>query len=53
MPDGRCTVTLELPHGRRHYAFLVDGTPTLDPDASGVTRIDGEDPTSLIAVSYP
>jgi 1,4-alpha-glucan branching enzyme len=49
-PDGRWTASLELHHGHHQYLFLVDGTPTLDPNASGVTRNDRNE-VSLIAVS--
>lgn len=51
MPDGRWMVSLELPHGHHEYLFVVDGTITLDPNASGTTRNDCNDPVSLIAVS--
>ena len=51
MPDGRWMASLELPHGHHGYLFVVDGNPTLDPKASGVTRIDGNEPVSVIAVS--
>jgi len=51
MPDGRWMASLELPHGHHRYLFLVDGTPTLDPKASGVARNDRNERVSLIAVS--
>ncbi|MCL4854318.1 MAG: thioredoxin domain-containing protein [Verrucomicrobia bacterium] len=51
MPDGRWMASLELPHGHHRYLFIVDGTPTLDPKASGVARDDRNRPVSLIAVS--
>ena len=50
-PDGRWTASLELHHGYHRYLFLVDGTPTLDPTGSGVTRNDRNERVSLIAVS--
>ncbi|MCZ7639626.1 MAG: isoamylase early set domain-containing protein [Verrucomicrobia bacterium] len=49
--DGRWMASLELNHGHHCYLFLVDGTPTLDPKASGITRNDRNEPVSLIAVS--
>ena len=51
MPDGRWMASLELHHGHHQYRFLVDGTPMLDPAASGVTRNDANEPVSLIPVS--
>ena len=51
MPDGRWMASLELHHGHHHYLFLVDGTPTLDPKASGVARDERHGSISLIAVS--
>lgn len=51
MPDGRWMASLELPHGHHQYVFLMDGTATLDPKASGVTRIGCNELVSLIAVS--
>jgi 1,4-alpha-glucan branching enzyme len=51
MPDGRWMATLELPHGYHQYLFLVDGMPKLDPNASGATHNDRNEPVSLIAVS--
>ena len=50
-PDGRWTASLELHHGHHKYLFLVDGTPTLDPNASGNTRNDRNEQVSLFAVS--
>jgi len=50
-PDGRWMASLELPHGHHQYLFLVDGTPTLDPNASGIARNDRNERVSLIAVS--
>jgi hypothetical protein len=51
MPDGRWMASLELPHGHHQYVFLVDGKPVLDPNASGKTRNERNEPVSLIAVS--
>jgi 1,4-alpha-glucan branching enzyme len=50
-PDGRWMARLELHHGHHRYLFLVDGTPTLDPNGSGVTRNDRNEEVSLISVS--
>ena len=50
-PDGRWMASLELHHGHHRYLFLVDGTPTLDPNGSGVARNDRNERVSLIAVS--
>jgi len=50
-PDGRWMASLELPHGHHQYLFLVDGTPTLDPNVSGIARNDRNERVSLIAVS--
>jgi 1,4-alpha-glucan branching enzyme len=51
MPDGGWTIRLELPHGHHQYLFLVDGKPTLDPNAMGKVRNDRNDTVSLIAIS--
>lgn len=51
MPDGRWMASLELNHGHHPYLFLVDGNPTLDPNADGITRDDCNERVSLIAVS--
>ena len=50
-PDGRWMASLELSHGHHQYLFLVDGTPTLDPNASGIARNERNERVSLIAVS--
>jgi len=50
-PDGRWMATLDLHHGHHRYLFLVDGTPTLDPNGSGVTRDERNEQVSLIGVS--
>jgi 1,4-alpha-glucan branching enzyme len=49
--DGWWFIQLELPHGHHQYHFLVDGQPTLDPQASGTVRDSDNQPISLIAVS--
>jgi 1,4-alpha-glucan branching enzyme len=51
MPDGRWMASLELPHGHHQYLFLVDGKSVLDPNASGETRNERNEPVSLIALS--
>jgi len=51
MPDGGWVLRLELPHGHHQYLFLVDGKPTLDPNAMGKVRNDRDEPVSLIAIS--
>ncbi len=51
MPDGRWIATLELHHGRHQYLFMVDGTPRLDPKASGIARNERNERVSLVAVS--
>lgn len=51
MPDGGWVIRLELPHGHHQYLFLVDGKPTLDPNAMGKVRNDRDDTVSLIAIS--
>ena len=50
-PDGRWMASLELPHGHHRYVFLVDGTPTLDPNGSGVTLDERDEQVSLISIS--
>ena len=51
MPDRAWLLTLELKHGHHRYAFLVDGTLTLDPRAQGVTRNDKGERVSMVPVS--
>ena len=51
MPDGGWTIRLELPHGHHQYAFLVDGQPTLDPNAMGKVHNERNEVVSLIAIS--
>ncbi len=51
LPDGAWFRTMELLHGHHRYAFLVDGTLTLDPRAQGVTRNERGERVSLAPVS--
>ncbi len=50
-PDGWWSLQVPLTHGHHQYQFLVDGTPTLDPYATGVMRNERYAQVSLIAVS--
>ncbi len=50
-PDGRWTARLELRHGHHQYVFLVDAKPVLDPNATGLTHNERNEPVSLLAVS--
>ena len=50
-PDGRWLASLELPHGRLRYMFLVDGEPMLDPNSYGTVRNEKNENFSLLAVS--
>ena len=49
--DGSWFLEVSLTHGHHQYQFLVDGTPTIDPDGSGITRNDRNERVSLIAIS--
>ena len=51
MPDGGWVLRMELPHGHHQYQFLVDGQPTLDPNAMGKVRTQSNEVVSLIAIS--
>jgi 1,4-alpha-glucan branching enzyme len=51
MPDGVWFIRMELPHGHHQYLFLVDGTPTLDPNAMGKVHNERNETVSLIAIS--
>ena len=51
MPDGGWVIRMELPHGHHQYFFLVDGKPTLDPNAMGKVRNESNETVSLIAIS--
>jgi 1,4-alpha-glucan branching enzyme len=50
-PDGAWSIRLELPHGHHQYQFLVDGKPTLDPNAMGKVHNERNETVSLIAIS--
>lgn len=50
-PDKVWLIQIELKHGHHRYAFLVDGTLTLDPHAQGITRNDRNERVSLVPVS--
>ncbi len=50
-PDDQWVASLELSHGFHRYVFLVDGRPTLDPNASGIACNDRNERVSLLAVS--
>ncbi|MBU6402129.1 MAG: isoamylase early set domain-containing protein [Verrucomicrobia bacterium] len=49
--DGSWSIHVALNHGNYRYQFLVDGRPTLDPRAHGVTRNEQNERVSLICVS--
>lgn len=49
--DGWWFLQVPLTHGHHQYLFLVDGAPTLDPNATGVVQIDRYAQASVIAVS--
>jgi len=51
MPDGAWFIRIELPHGHHQYQFLVDGQPTLDPNAMGKVHNERNETVSLIAIS--
>lgn len=51
MPDGAWLINVDLKHGHHRYAFMVDGTLTLDPRAQGITRNDQGERVSLVPVS--
>ena len=50
-PDGNWVVQLTLTNGHHRYWFLVDGVPTLDPRAQGVSRNERNERVSLISLS--
>lgn len=50
-PSGSWTLSLQLTHGHHRYAFMVDGTLTLDPMAMGITKDDRDHRVSLMALS--
>jgi len=49
--DGWWFLQVPLTHGHHQYLFVVDGTPTLDPHATGAARNERYAKVSLIAVS--
>jgi 1,4-alpha-glucan branching enzyme len=49
--DGWWSLQIPLGPGHHRYQFLVDGKPTLDPHANGVTHTERYARVSLIAVS--
>ena len=49
--DGSWQGTVSLTHGHHRYAFLVDGTLTMDPKGMGVSRDDQGNRVSLLSVS--
>lgn len=51
MPDGGWVIRMELSHGHHQYLFLVDGKPTLDPNAMGQVHNERNETVSLIAIS--
>jgi 1,4-alpha-glucan branching enzyme len=51
MPDGGWSIRMELPHGHHQYVFLVDGVPTLDPNAMGKVHNERKETVSLVAIS--
>ena len=50
-PDGWWFLPVQLAHGYHQYLFIVDGTPTLDPQATGTGRNQRYAKVSLMAVS--
>jgi len=51
-PDGCWHAQLPLTAGPHYYLFLVDGKPTLDPRAQGVTRNEKGEKVSLVSVGH-
>ena len=49
--DGWWFLQVALSHGAHQYQFVVDGTPTLDPNSTGTARNDRYEQVSLITVS--
>ena len=49
--DGWWFAVVPMPHGHHQYQFLVDGVPTLDPQAPGTVYIKPFTKASVIAVS--
>lgn len=50
-PDGSWQSSFPVHSGHHRYQFLIDGVPHLDPQASGVVKIDGDSKASLLSVS--
>jgi len=50
-PDGSWLLQVPLTRGRHYYQFLVDGEPTLDPEAMCSMRQERNSKVSLIALS--
>ncbi|MEQ2010343.1 MAG: glycoside hydrolase family 13 [Limisphaerales bacterium] len=50
-PDGGWVGQVPLAHGHYRYWFVVDGQPTLDPRAQGVSRNEKNERVSLMSVS--
>ncbi len=51
MPAGGWRIRMELPHGHHQYLFVVDGQPTLDPNAMGKVHNERNETVSLVAIS--
>jgi hypothetical protein len=51
MNDIKRIVEVRLTHGYHRYSFLVDGAPTLDPQATEAARNNNSANASVIAVS--
>ena len=49
--DGWWFVEVPLTHGHHVYQFLVDGVPTLDPNASGTVQTETAARASVMSVS--
>jgi 1,4-alpha-glucan branching enzyme len=49
--DGWWFLQVQLRHGHHQYHFLVDGKPTLDPQAPGTAHDRNNQLVSLVAVS--
>ena len=51
MPDGAWRAEISLCHGHHLYLFVIDGKPSLDPQAQGIGRNERNEEVSLVAVS--
>jgi len=49
--DGWWSIQVSPTHGHHHYLFFVDGTPALDPNATGTVQADQYGKALMIAVS--